>query len=287
MSDLADLGYSDLGYSGPVAVAAGCGGTGRELAAYVDLASLGAFVTRSITVQARQAPVSLGAQAPVVESPSGLVFGLGCPNPGIDAFLALELPWLIQSGARVHVSLVGRSLGEYSELARRVGRTPGVAGVEVNLSDPDMTGHGLFDVREPFHAASAVAAVVRDLPRGVPVLAKLRTDVLRVTEVARAALEAGASGVVLGRALPAALPDGRGAGLSGPAIFPLMLRCLADAAVALPEALLVACGGLGTPADVRMALDAGAAAVQIGTAVLHDPTTPARLTRELIPGGPA
>jgi dihydroorotate dehydrogenase (NAD+) catalytic subunit len=287
MSDLADMVYADLGYSGPVAVAAGCGGTGRELAAYVDLASLGAFVTRSITVQARQAPVSLGAQAPVVESPSGLVFGLGCPNPGIDAFLALELPWLIQSGARVHVSLVGRSLGEYSELARRVGRTPGGAGVEVNLSDPDMTGHGLFDVREPFHAASAVAAVVRDLPRGVPVLAKLRTDVLRVTEVARAALVAGASGVVLGSALPAALPDGRGAGLSGPAIFPLMLRCLADAALALPEALLVACGGLGTPADVRMALDAGAAAVQIGTAVRHDPTTPARLTRELIPGGPA
>ena len=281
------MGLRDLGYAGPVAVAAGCGGTGRELAAYADLAALGAFVTRSVTVQPRQAPVSLGATPPVVEAASGLVSGLGCPNPGIDAFLALELPWLIQSGARVHVSVVGRSLGEYSELARRVGRTPGIAGVEVNLSDPDMAGHGLFDVREPFHAASAVAAVVRDLPRGLPVLAKLRSDVLRVTEVARAALEAGASGVVLGNALPAALPDGRGAGLSGPAIRPLMLRCLADTAAALPDAALVACGGLRSLADVRSALDAGAVAVQVGTAVLHDPTAPATLTRELIPGGPA
>ena len=282
MSELADLGYA-----GPVAVAAGCGGTGRELAAYVDLATLGAFVTRSITVQPRQAPVSLGRTPPVSETPSGLVAGLGCPNPGIDGFLALELPWLIQTGTRVHVSLVGRSLGEYSELARRVGRTPGIAGVEVNLSDPDMTGQGLFDVREPFHAASAVAAVVRDVPRGVPVLAKLRCDVLRVIEVARAVLEAGASGVVLGNALPAALADGRGAGLSGPAIRPLMLRCLADTSRALPDAALVACGGLRTPDDARTALDAGAAAVQIGTAVLHDPTTPATLTRELTPGGPA
>ena len=278
---------TDLGYAGPVAVAAGCGGTGRELAAYADLASLGAFVTRSVTVQPRQAPVSLGTTPPVVEAASGLITGLGCPNPGIDAFLALEAPWLIQSGARVHVSVVGRSLGEYSELARRVGRTPGVAGVEVNLSDPDMAGHGLFDVREPFHAASAVAAVVRDLPRGLPVLAKLRSDVLRVTEVARAVLEAGASGVVLGNALPAALPDGRGAALSGPAILPLMLRCLSDTVAALPEAAVVACGGLRTVADVRSALDAGAVAVQVGTAVLHDPTAPATLTRELIPGGPA
>jgi dihydroorotate dehydrogenase (NAD+) catalytic subunit len=283
--DLVEL--ADLGYAGPVAVAAGCGGTGRELAAYADLAALGAFVTRSITVQARQAPVSLGRTPPVAETPSGLVAGLGCPNPGIDAFLALELPWLIQSGARVHVSVVGRSLGEYSELARRVGRTPGVAGVEVNLSDPDMTGQGLFDVREPFHAAAAVAAVVRDLPRGLPVLAKLRSDVLRVTEIARAVLEAGATAVVLGNALPAALADGRGAGLSGPAVRPLMLRCLADTAAALPDAALVACGGLRTLADVRGALDAGAIAVQIGTAVLHDPTTPATLAGELSRGGSA
>ena len=108
------MNLADLGYAGPVAVASGCGGTGRELAAYVDLGTLGAFVTRSITVQSRQAPVSLGRTPPVAETPSGLVAGLGCPNPGIDGFLALELPWLIQSGARVHVSIVGRSLGEYS-----------------------------------------------------------------------------------------------------------------------------------------------------------------------------
>ena len=106
-------------------------------------------------------------------------------NPGIDQFLALELPWLLQQGARVFVSIVGRSLGEYAELARRLGRTPGLAGIEVNLSPPDAATSGVFDVREPFHAASVVAAVHRDLPRGLPVLAKLRSDLLRVAETAR------------------------------------------------------------------------------------------------------
>lgn len=256
----------------PVMVAAGCGGTGRELAAYGDLAALGGFVTRSLTIGARP-----GGRSPrILETPSGLVHAVDLQNPGIDQFLALELPWLVQRRARVFVSIVGRSLGEYAELARRLGRTPGIAGIEVNLAPPDAAA-GVFDVREPFHAASVVAAVHRDLPRGTPVLAKLRSDVLRVAESARSVLDAGADAVVVGNALPAAMPDGRPAGLSGPATRPLALRCLVEVVAAAPEAAVVACGGITTPADVRVALANGARAVQVGTALLRDPTAAHRL----------
>jgi dihydroorotate dehydrogenase (NAD+) catalytic subunit len=261
----------------PVMVAAGCGGSGRELAAYGALADLGGFVTRSITVAGRTG----GPSPRVLETPSGLVHAVDLQNPGIDQFLALELPWLLQQGARVFVSIVGRSLGEYAELARRIGRAPGVAGLEVNLSPPDAAGAGVFDVREPFHAASVVAAVHRDLPHGTPVLAKVRSDVLRVTESARSVLDAGADAVVVGNALPAAMPDGRPAGLSGPATRPLALRCLVEVVAAVPGATVVASGGISTADDARSALGCGASAVQVGAALLHDPTAAHRLLAEL------
>jgi dihydroorotate dehydrogenase (NAD+) catalytic subunit len=266
-----------LGLSSPVMVASGCGGTGRELAAYTDLTTLGGFVTRSITL----APRPGGAHPRILETPSGLVHAVDLQNPGVDQFLALELPWLVQQGVRVFVSMAGRSLGEYAELARRLGRTPGLSGIEVNLSAPDANGSGGFDVREPFHAASVVAAVHRDLPRGLPVLAKLRSDLVRVAESARAVLEAGADAVVVGNALPAAMPDGRPAGLSGPAIRPLALRCLTEVLGVAPEGTVIARGGIVDVADARAALDLGATAVQVGTALLHDPTTATRLVTRL------
>ncbi len=268
-----------LTLTNPVMVASGCGGTGRELAAYGDPALLGGFVTRSITLT----PRSGGDQPRIVETPSGLVHAVDLHNPGVDQFLALELPWLLQHGVTTFVSLAGRTLGEYAELARRLGRTPGISGIEVNLSPPDAAAGGVLDVREPFHAASVVAAVHRDLPRGVPVLAKLRPDLIRVAETARAVLEAGADAVVVGNALPAAMPDGRDAGLSGPAIRPLALRCLTEVVAAVPDATVVACGGLATTHDVTAALDLGATAVQVGTALLHDPTTAHRLVSDLTP----
>ena len=263
----------------PVLVASGCGGTGRELAAYGALADLGGFVTRSITLNPRTG----GPLPRIVETPSGLVHAVGLQNPGLEPFLASELPWLVQQGARVVVSIAGGSLGEYAEIARRLGRAPGVAAIEVNLSSPDAPTTGVFDVREPFHAASVVAAVHRDLPRGMPVLAKLRTDVVRVVESARTVLDAGAAAVVVGNALPAAMPDGRQAGLSGPAIRPLALRCVTEVRAGLPDAQIVGVGGIVTADDVRTFLAAGATAVQIGTALLHDPTAAARIVADLQP----
>lgn len=269
------------GLGSPVMVASGCGGTGRELAPYLRLEGL-PFVTRTITLDPRP-----GSPAPrVAESPSGLVTATGLQNPGLEHFLALELPWLVRAGVRTFVSVAGATLGEYADLARRLSRAPGLAGIEVNLGDPDQAGERLFEVREPFHAASVVAAVRREFPADLPVLAKLRLDLPRVVEGARAVHDAGATAVVLGHALPAALPDGRPAGLSGPAIGPVALRCVAEACAALPGTPVIGVGGIATPADAAAHLAAGAVAVQVGTAVLHDPTTPARVLAGLDPARP-
>ncbi len=112
-------------------------------------------------------------------------------------------------------------------------------------------------------------------------LAKLRADLVRVAESARAVLDAGADAVVVGNALPAAMPDGRPAGLSGPAVRPLALRCLTAVLDAAPEATVIASGGIADVGDARAVLDLGASAVQVGTALLHDPTTASRLVAGL------
>jgi dihydroorotate dehydrogenase (NAD+) catalytic subunit len=272
---------ADWPFTNPVLTASGCGGTGRELASYGDLGALGGFVTRSITLLARP-----GAPGPrIVESPSGLVNAIGLQNPGVEAFLAEELPVLLELGATVVASIAGHSLGEYAEVSRALGRAPGVAALEVNLSAPDATGAGVFDVREPFQAASVVAACRRDLPRGVLLLAKLRIDAQRVVETARAVAEAGADAVVVGNAVPAAMPDGRPGGLSGPAIRPLALRCVSVLTGALPGTPVVAAGGITDAADAHAFLTAGARAVQVGSALFHDPTAAHRIAAALAAEG--
>lgn len=260
-----------------VMIASGCGGTGRELQPYVDLAALDGFVTRSITLDARGG--STGTR--IAESPSGLLNAIGLQNPGLEGFLATELPWLVKQGARVYVSIVASTLGEYADLARRLGRAPGLHGLEVNLSVPDSVGNDVFDVREPFHAASVIAACRREFPRDLPVHAKLRPDVTRIVESARTVAEAGANAVVLTNAMPALMPDGRVGGLSGPAIRPIALRCVADVHAALPDLDLIGVGGITSADDVRAFAAAGAGTVQIGTALLHDPTTAQRILTEL------
>jgi dihydroorotate dehydrogenase (NAD+) catalytic subunit len=269
-------------FTGPVLVAAGCGGTGRELAAYGDLGGLGAFVTRSTTLQPRP-----GAAAPrLAESPSGLVNAIGLQNPGVTAFLRDDLPALLDLGATVVASIAGHSLGEYAELARTLGRAEGVTALELNLSAPDPTGTAVADLREPFQAAAVVAACRRDLPRGVLLLAKLRADPWRVVDHARAVVDAGADALVVGNAQPAAMPDGRPGGLSGPAVRPLALRSVAEVCRALPGTPVIGCGGVAEPDDARAFLDVGARAVQLGTALFADPTAAFRIAATLRTGDP-
>lgn len=262
-----------LALAGPVMVAAGCGGTGRELAAYGDLTRLGGFVSRTLTLDPR--PGRAGPR--VVEAASGFLRAAGSRDAGVERFLTGELPWLAQHGVRTFASVSATSLGEYAELTRRLADAPGLSGVEIDLAhEPEA-----FDAREPFQAARVVGAVRRELPRGLLVLAKLGHDPLRVVEAARSAHEAGADAVVLGHGVPAMLPDGRAGWLSGPATRPVALRVLHDVHEALPDLPLVGGGGIAAASDARAHLSAGATAVQVGSALLHDPTTATRVAADL------
>ncbi|WP_203335504.1 tRNA-dihydrouridine synthase [Nocardioides limicola] len=265
-----------LGLSGPVLVAAGCGGTGAELARFGDLADLGGFVTRTLTLDPRFDHVNR-----ISESPSGLVVEMGLPNPGVDAFCASELPLLVAAEVPVVVSLAAATLGEYAALARRIATAPGVRAVELCLGAADTGAPDQFAAREPFHAASVVAAVRRELPADVAVLAKVRLDLPRVVEASRTVVEAGADAVVVAHPL-AALGERHSSGaLCGPAAGPLARRALQEIRAQLPDVPTIACGGVGTPADVQDRLAAGAVAVQVGSANLHDPTTCFRLAAAL------
>src|SRR4029450_2132915 len=131
-----DLTTSVAGASlpNPVMTASGCAASGRELHQFFDVADLGAIVTKSIMLDPRS-----GRAIPrMAETPSGMLNSIGLQGPGIDAFLATDLPWLLQDQARPVVSIAGSSLGEYAELARRVGNDPGVTAVEINISCPNV-----------------------------------------------------------------------------------------------------------------------------------------------------
>jgi dihydroorotate dehydrogenase (NAD+) catalytic subunit len=267
----------------PVMTASGRAGSGRELEPFLDLDALGALVTRSVTLEPRA-----GFALPrLVETPSGMLNGIGLQGNGVDGFLATELPWLAQRRVRTVVSLAAETLAEYAELAGRIGNSPGVSGVEVNLGWPPGAASG----RDSFKAAKVVSVVRRDVPPGVPVLAKLAPEVHSVVDVARAVAKAGADGVVLVNSLPGMALDPRSlrpalgsiaGGLSGPAIHAYAVRCVWEVHRALPELPVVGVGGVRHGFDAVELLAAGATAVQVGTAVLHDPAAPARVTDELL-----
>ncbi len=270
----------------PVMTASGCAAAGRELAPFLDVARIGAVVTKSVLLDPRS-----GRPTPrMVETPSGMLNSIGLQGPGIDGFLATDLPWLVQRGARAVVSIAGGSLGEYAELARRVGVAPGVTAIEVNISCPNVENRGLVFACDPSQAARAVAAVRRGVPQDVPVLVKLSPDVTDIVAVAGAVVDAGASGLsmvntTLGLAVdPLTLRPVLGGvtgGLSGPAIRPLALRCVWQVRAAMPEVPIVGVGGIRTGFDALEFLSVGATAVQVGTVTFNDPSAPARVGDEL------
>lgn len=270
----------------PVMTASGCAAAGKELAPFLDVAAIGAVVTKSVMRDPRS-----GRPTPrMVETPSGMLNSIGLQGPGIDTFLATDLPWLVSAGARAVVSIAGGSLGEYAELARRVGASPGVAAVELNISCPNVEDRGQVFACDPFLAARAVSAARPGVPRGVPLLAKLSPDVTDLVTVARAVVEAGADGLTminttLGLAID---PDtmrptlgGVTGGLSGPAIRPIAVRCVWQVHAAMPTVPIVGVGGVRTGRDAFELLLAGATAVQVGTVTFHDPSAPHRVAEEL------
>jgi dihydroorotate dehydrogenase (NAD+) catalytic subunit len=280
----ARLGHVEL--PSPVLTAAGCAGTGRELAQFIDVAKVGAVVTKSIMIEPRA-----GRPTPrTAETPSGMLNAVGLQGPGIDAFLQRDLPWLLSRGARAVVSVAGGTVREYAELAARLSDAAGVTAIEVNLSCPNAENRGQVFACQPDAAARVVEAVRRCARYDIPVFAKLSADVTDIVAVARACVAAGADGLSMINTMLGMVIDtetmrpavaGVTGGLSGPAIRPVAVRCVWQVRQALPDVPIIGIGGVRTGRDALELILAGASLVGVGTAIFHDPSACARIQHEL------
>jgi dihydroorotate dehydrogenase (NAD+) catalytic subunit len=280
----ARLGHVEL--PSPVLTASGCAGSGRELAQFTDVSRLGAVVTESVMTLPRA-----GSPAPrLAETPSGMLSATGLAGPGLDAFLARDLPWLLSRGARAVVSVAGATVAEFAALAARLSDAAGVTALELNLAVPDAGQGGQLFAASPDGAAAVTGAVRGQARYDLPVFAKLSSDVTDITAIARACVHAGADGLSLvagpagmvidTTALRPALPGLTG-GLSGPAIRPVAVRCIWQVREALPGVPIIGMGGVATGQDALGLILAGASLVAVGTTMFHDPSACPRIAREL------
>jgi dihydroorotate dehydrogenase (NAD+) catalytic subunit len=270
-----DLGGLTL--PSPIMIASGCAGSGRETTGLVDPRKIGAAVTRTITVQPRK-----GSPTPrIAETPSSIVWETGLQNPGLDAFVSDELPRLAKGGPPIVVSIGGRTLEDFVRLTSALQGRPEVVALEVYLAEPDdELGRRVLGTH-PDRVAEIVGACAR--MSLVPVFAKLPWAPPLLGDLAIAAVRAGAHGLVVVDApaalavdaprLSAALGSVTGR-FAGPAMRPLTLAAVYEVARVVPDAPIVAVGGVRTGRDTVELLLAGASAVQVGTATLVDPAAP-------------
>lgn len=268
----------------PVMTAAGTAGHGAELSAYVELASLGAVVVKSLSAE----PWEGNPQPRVHPTDAGMLNSVGLQNPGVEEWVEAELPALLATGARVVASVWGFTVEAYEKAAGMLaGCPPQVVAVEVNLSCPNLgRGHQMF-AHSPEATATVVAAAAAC---GRPRWAKLSPNVANLTEIAGAALDAGAEALtlvntVMGMAIDPVTRRPRlgagGGGLSGMAIRPVAVRAVYDCRRAFPGAGIVGVGGIARGEHAAELLVAGADAVQVGTATFADPRATVTVLTEL------
>ncbi len=273
----------------PVMTAAGTAGHGAELGAYLDLASLGAVVVKSLA-----AFVWAGNPPPrVCPVPGGMLNSVGLQGPGVENWARDELPMLERAGARVVVSVWGRRVDEFARAAELVAAIAGgersIIAVELNVSCPNLEDRSRMFAHSAVATSEAVAACRARLP-GVPLWAKLSPNTPDLVAIAGAALGAGADGLTLVNTVLALMIDAAtrtptlgsvGGGLSGRAVHAVALRAVYECRRAFPDAPIVGVGGIEDGEGAVRMLMAGADAVQVGTATLADPRAPARVLAEL------
>lgn len=275
-----------LQLAGPVLTASGCAAAGKELSRFFALCEIGGVVTKSIMLEPRS-----GRPTPrTVETPSGLLNSIGLQGPGVDHFIEHDLAWLGERGVTTIVSIAGNHAAEFGEVATRLRDHPAVAGIEINISCPNVANRGLVFACQMESAAEVVGNVRRAVGGRLPLLAKLTPDVTSIVDIARSVRDAGADGVSVINTLLGMVIDpktlkpllgGKTGGLSGPAIRPVAVRAVYQIRAALPELPILGMGGIRRGADALEFLAAGANAVSVGTAIFEDPTAPLRITREL------
>jgi dihydroorotate dehydrogenase (NAD+) catalytic subunit len=277
-----DLGRG-LVLRNPLLVASGTFGYGIEYGDVVDIQRLGAICCKGTTLRPR-----IGNPTPrVTETPGGMLNSIGLQNPGVDAVIEKYARTWAGWKVPVIVNVAGESVRDYVEVTRRLEGVPGIAGIELNISCPNVGQGGLQFAIDAGAAAEVTAAVRR--ATDLPLLVKLSPNVADIRPIARAIADAGADALTAINTLSGiAVAPGRHkpllgniyGGLSGPAVKPVALRVVYEAAQAV-KIPVVAIGGVTELADVLDFLAVGAVAVQVGTAIFADPTLPVRLVDEL------
>lgn len=273
-------------FPAPVFTASGCASSGRELSQFFPLDSIGAVVTKSVMLKER-----LGRPTPrMAETPSGMLNSIGLQGPGIDAFLAKDVPWLVENNARVIVSIAGETVDEYGVLARRLRSVPGISAVEVNISCPNVDNRGLVFACDPESAKAVVDSVRRTLAGDLPIIVKLSPDVTNIAAIAKIVVDAGADALALINTLLGMVINtetmfphlgGKTGGLSGPAIRPVAVRAIYQVHEALPTVPILGMGGVRTGRDAFEMILAGASGVSVGTASFGNPSALIQVQNEL------
>ena len=267
----------------PVMTASGTAGHGAEFANYLDPASLGAVVVKSM-----KADEWAGNPAPRVHpTASGMINSVGLQGKGVPHWLEHDLPDLLATGATVVASIWGSSVDDYARAAAALAAAPeGVVAVEVNVSCPNLEDRGSMFA----HSRTATAEVIEaSTVVGRPMWAKLSPNAADLPEIAEAANRAGAEAVVLTNTLLGMVIDtesrrpvlgAKKGGLSGAAMHPVAVRAVFDVHEALPDLPIVGVGGTSSGTDVVEFLLAGASAVEVGTATFADPRARRRILCE-------
>jgi dihydroorotate dehydrogenase (NAD+) catalytic subunit len=267
----------------PVLAASGTFGYGVEFEKQVDLSALGGFVVKGLSRE----PIEGNPAPRLYETRCGMMNSIGLQNIGVRAFCKEKLPFLAKLPTAVFANVFGYETADYVEVVRVLEDYPGIAGYELNVSCPNTKHGGIFFSSEPALLAEVVSAVKQVARR--PVIVKLSPNVSAIEPLARAAEQAGVDAISLVNTFIALAIDAKtrrsriGAGfggLSGPAIKPIALRFVYQAARAV-KIPVVGLGGIADGEDAAEFLIAGATAVQVGTANFWDPASPLRIAREL------
>ena len=263
----------------PVVVASGTFGFGREYSQFYDLSELGGICAKGLTLYPRE-----GNPAPrIAETPMGILNSVGLQNPGIDAFIAEELPFLRQFDTKVIANISGNTPEEYGVMCEKLA-VAGVDMIEVNISCPNVKEGGLAYGTRP-ELAAEVTEEAKKHAGGVPVMVKLSPNVTDITEIAKAAEGAGADALSLINTIRGMRIDVstrrpilkmNTGGLSGPAVLPVAVRMVWEVSQAVGVPIL-GMGGVAKGEDAAQLMLAGASAVAVGTALFADPFAPLKV----------
>lgn len=267
----------------PVLTASGCYGYGREYNELYDISRLGGIMTKGTTLEPK-----LGNPTPrLAETPAGMLNSIGLQNPGVEKVILEEIPWLRQFDVATIINISGYSINEFEDLAAHLDGVEGVAGLELNISCPNVKGGGMAFGTDPQTAAQVVKRVRTKTK--LPLIVKLSPNVTEITDIAKAVESAGADALSLINTLLGMVIDIKKrkpvlanvmGGLSGPAVKPVAVRMVYQVYKAV-EIPIIGMGGIINFQDAVEFMLAGASAVAIGAGNFWDPFTPLKVIEGL------